>query len=119
MTLTLNRATGYDLLTLPQDRSEAVAGTLTIGARIGWAFKPYAAGSNLTRLDVLGPEGCRAATETIKASFYLSPSGRTVIGLRPVTEKGKKMLKVVANIPLGDVRDLTVIVKSTKIAPTT
>ena len=81
---------------LEESRDAAMMATLTTRATIGWAFKTLP-GSNLTNLDVLGLDGVKAATMTHKARFYTGPGG-WLVGLKPKTVKGRKMLSVAVHV---------------------
>ena len=96
MTMTETRRRTIEPAELPRTREEAMRARLTMTATMGWLFKPYKPGSNLTRFDVLTPGEVCIQVETLNGLFYLSPSGTHVYCLRERTVKGVKGLKCVA-----------------------
>lgn len=85
-------------------RETATSGVLIIKARMSYLFGK-APGSELARIDTMTREDVKMARETLKGTFYTSPSGTYVYCLKPATVKGAKMIRCVAAVPVSSVID--------------
>ena len=89
-------------------RDFATPGTLTRLITIETALKKL---SVLRASDVVGRAEVEVAMETIKGTFFLSPDGSKVYGLKPTTRiidgRKVKMLSIKSVTPVNDVLSFT------------
>jgi hypothetical protein len=89
-------------------RELARPAVLTRAIRLGKALKELEA---VRQSDEVGRKRILSQTETIKGTFFLSPSGTEVYGLKPTTRtidgRKIKMLSIKSVTPVGEVLSFT------------